>query len=220
MLTIIYPHDATTNFLLAIPEFLIQNFSRQVSYLHLDDKTNYSITHDLIRQTDKNSIILFLGHGSSSCLHGSPENNVSGGIFVSKENLSVFNQKNLFCLSCNSNDFLRRNKKSTSIIKAIGFGDLPTSWAEVIAARESDINAYSEYTEDIISEFVEILVVLVKNSFYDYFERNLNFTQLVAHFELHLNKTINNIILRDSRRAHNRKLANLLYNVKSELYYT
>ncbi|WP_157816228.1 hypothetical protein [Spirosoma pollinicola] len=94
---------------------------------------------------------------------------------------------------------------------------MPTDWVEIVNAREFDNNAYPGITADIVAEFSSILVELHKLTFRDYFHRNLSFKQLFSHFELHLNKEISKIILRDNTSIHNRKLADLLYLVKCEL---
>ncbi|WP_157816229.1 hypothetical protein [Spirosoma pollinicola] len=156
-----------------IPEFLISNFPDDINFILLDESTDYIAIHGIIENINDGEVILFLGHGSSNCLYGSPHPSNEKSEFLSKDKLSILNNKNFFCLSCNSYEFIKRNKKFTTIINAVGFGDLPTDWVEIVNAREFDNNAYPGITADIVAEFSSILVELHKLTFRDYFHRNL-----------------------------------------------
>ncbi len=214
MLTIIHPIDDSTEFLLDISSSLMESFKERISYYPINSDISNEEVYQFLKSIKDNEIILFLGHGGSSYL--CRENRER---FITKDHLDFFDRKFLFCLSCLSNEFLKHNFSKKSIINAIGFGDLPTDWNDVSGAREFDANAYENINEVIISEYCQILVELVIKSFNDLFNRNLDFKGLNSYFRLHLNKKISDVILRDKSNQDNRILADLLYDIKSEMRF-
>jgi hypothetical protein len=212
MVIIIHSIDETTEFLSSISKELIACFENSVKCFKINSDLLNDDIYRYIESIEDNSIILFLGHGGSSYL--CRENRSK---FVTKEHLKLFNGKSLFCLSCRSQEFLESNFKFNSIKNAIGFGDLPTDWNDISGARENDSNAYKDVNENIISEYRLILVELIVKSFTDFFKRSLDFEGIYNYFNLHLNKKISEVILRDKSQTDNRILSDLLYEIKLEM---
>lgn len=214
LLTIIYSIDESTRFLSDISNNLKENHKDKVTLYRISPETENVDVHNYIKTIQEKEVILFLGHGGSSYL--CRENKIA---FITKEQLHCFDGKSLFCLSCRSNEFLHSNFKKNSINNALGFGNLPTDWDDISGEREFDANAYENINKAIVLEYCQILVELVVKSFNNFFDRNLNFEGLNYYFRLHLNKKINDVILRDKSNQDNRILADLLYDIKSEMRF-
>ena len=209
MLTIIYSLDDSTQFLSKIPENLSKH---PISSFPILPETNDEEIYLFIENIKEKQIILFLGHGGSSYL--CRENRKQ---FITKDHLKYFDNKFFFCLSCDSQEFLGKNFKQNSILNAIGFGDLPTDWNDILGKREYESEAYKGINETIISSYREILVELIINSFTDMFRRELDFKGLGNFFLIRLNKKISEVILKDKSNEENRILANLLFETKSQM---
>ena len=119
----IYPEDATTNFLRPLCNHIRITFgSVEVGYDTSGDNDPLEVIYKEIKDAQT---IFFLGHGMSTCLYASIIDNVE---LFNKDNISLLEDKRLFLLDCDSNQFITRFK----IADAIGFGFLPTSEDDVI----------------------------------------------------------------------------------------
>ncbi len=210
MLHIVYSKDKSTEFLSSIPLRLKEKFETKVSVLEIVQTSNQNTIHNYIEVVPANDLVLFLGHGSSFCLYGYEKEKI-----ISKDHLHLFNSKNLFCFSCNSNELLRKNFKSTLIVKAVGFGDIPTDIDDIQAIQEQDSLAYGKIDDIVIEQFREIITALVHDSFSDYITRGLDFVGLCNYFSIRLNKKINELILNKSLNY--KQLAGLLFQLKDEM---
>ena len=152
----IYPIDKTTEFLLPIFERL-QKESNFIDYrFDTNDTNSVNKMKDDLSNLEQPSFIVFLGHGASYCLYGTPEENKKKVLF-SADDLSLFQNHNCFFLSCRSSEYLSGKAQSY-----IGFGDIPTDYLEIISERdlgdihymcgidETDIELYKKYIVDII----------------------------------------------------------------------
>lgn len=157
----IYPIDKTTEFLLPIFERL-QKESNFIDYrFDTNDTNSVNKMKDDLSNLEQPSFIVFLGHGASYCLYGTPEENKKKVLF-SADDLSLFQNHNCFFLSCRSSEYLSGKAQSY-----IGFGDIPTDYLEIISERdlgdihymcgidETDIELYKKYIVDIILHTID-----------------------------------------------------------------
>lgn len=218
MIYIIYPSDDTTKFLLEIPK-RIKNERGQESLNLIEvlpNEDSYSKKLLEIEAIPDNSVILFMGHGQEDKLWGAENEAFIKRPFITKVQSKVFSDKFVFLLSCNSNDFLKGTFRFSKIISSIGFGSLPTDMAEVKNSKrlkELGVN------ENIIEKYKVVLIELVSTVFSEMIEGNQNFSQLSTNFILRLNKKISEVILDDPTSKDNRILADLLFQMKSEMVY-
>lgn len=118
----IYPEDATTNFLRPLCDYICTTFNAvEIGYDTDGDADPLEAIYNEIKDTQT---IFFLGHGMSTCLYASIIDNVE---LFNKNNVSLLEDKRLFLLACDSNQFITKFK----IADAIGFGFLPTSEDDV-----------------------------------------------------------------------------------------
>lgn len=141
----IYPQDDTTDFLRPLCDHICATFDAvEVGYDISGGDSQIEIIYDNIKEV---KTIFFLGHGESTCLYASI---VNGTQLFNKSNISLLEDKHLFLLACNSDQFINTYKLSG----AIGFGFLPTSLRDATRVRklhsmriehlkENDIDSYN-----------------------------------------------------------------------------
>lgn len=211
---VIFPKDPTTDFLQDIVVYLTAEVtSRRISVLRIepsDESHRYSL--EQIEASGCASIV-FLGHGSSTSLSGAMSNTYRCEKFISLKNINVFKGKKLVLLSCNSESLIKSAKLS-GYDEAIGFGDLPTDWNDVQAAREYDVNAYRGFSQEIIEKFRYSLVEIIKFSLADFLNDGLTFKDLRNLMFLRLNKRIAKYYV--SNREFNLPLSDALLKMKQE----
>lgn len=118
----IYPEEATTDFLRPLCDHICTIFNAvEVGY---DTTSNDDPLEVIYNEIKDAQTIFFLGHGMSTCLYASILDNVE---LFNKNNVSLLEDKRLFLLACDSNQFITKFK----ITDAIGFGFLPTSEDDV-----------------------------------------------------------------------------------------
>ncbi len=137
----IYPDDVTTRSLNNIPYFLNKNFH---SIFHcFKVKPNDKSHDDCLKRVQSGSeeFVIFLGHGQSNKLFGAISRNTDiittdfssqykSDNFINKGNIEVFKGKNVFCLSCYSNEYLGKWAYENGANSFIGFGNIPTDWED------------------------------------------------------------------------------------------
>jgi len=211
-LIVVFPKDDTTIFLEDIVQHIyshahICNF--EVILLRIESESQVDAV-ETIRNAE-GSWVLFLGHGSSHGLHCSGTQNRS--IFINSTNADCLSGKFIMLLACNSADFIR---KFYGFTDAIGFGDLPTDWNDILSARNSNHLAYRGITEATINTFKTELVSIVKCSFVEFMYNPSNAMELMNSMRLRLNKRI---VFYNLRAGDYRILSDLFYNVKKELLH-
>lgn len=117
----IYPEDPTTDFLLPLYEHICNNM--HAVGLHSDTTEDDDSLDKIYKEIEDAEVVVFLGHGTSKMLYGSGCANV----VFEDTNCHLLNDKKLFLLACNSDQFIRNYK----LANAIGFGFLPTSLDDV-----------------------------------------------------------------------------------------
>jgi hypothetical protein len=218
VLTIIYPKDYSTEFLLRIYSNLLEKFEPElVKILYIEANDNsYSEGVKHIESIDENSLLLFMGHGQDDLLYGAEEGSFKKKPFVKRTEFKVFKGKYLFSLSCYSNELLRTSLGNSGIINSIGFGSLPTEMTEVDNNKRLKEKGI---TKDIIQRYKDILVELVTLSYSELLEKKLTFSQLSEYYLLLLNRKISEVILDDKTCLESKILADLLFQMKAEMVY-
>lgn len=125
----IYPKDTSTDFLFPFYEKLC---SMGITGFHCDTNLNKD---KVLYAIEKSEVIIFLGHGTSFSLMGTPINEERTNI-IDKENVSLLCNKKLFLLSCRSAEFC----ESFGLNQSIGFGMMPTGVDDVFSMLNEDSN--------------------------------------------------------------------------------
>lgn len=208
MIQIIISIDPSTQFLFRIIEKLkYSQIEFNLTEIHPSHES-YSKSINLISRFERQSCILFLGHGTDERLYGGEElPDFEKKEFIRFDKMNVFENQNLFVLSCNSAGLLRKSYRISNLNKAIGFGGLPTSKEEV-----DDDKRFREQGVSIstIEDFKNEIVDTVSNALSLYYN---DFNRLSDYLTLLLDKRINNAVL----VKNDRNLADLLFQMRNEM---
>lgn len=201
-----------------IPERIEQKYGADIFELITvqTGEDSYSKAFSQIEALPQASVILFLGHGTGEKLYGAESNSFPKKSLINKSQAKVFSEKFIFLLSCNSNDFIKGTFSFSKAISSIGFGSLPTEMAEVENSKRLKEQGVNKET---INKYKNSMIELVSDSFCDMIESKLSFSQLGNSFLLRLNKKISQVILEDTTSKDNRILADLLFQMKSEMIF-
>lgn len=199
----IYPCDETTVFLNPLQEILKQN---KIPVLNGDTRKERHL-QEIFQSVSEAECIIFLGHGSSSCLYGSGMT-----VFLGTDNIHLIRNKKLILLSCHSSEFIENYRLSP----AIGFYELPTSMGELRHIQDNDISYHLDLDEKDILYFNQVLINVVGKFVIDVIHNG--FVQPEEKMRLYINKEISKILL-VSQGLHNREIADLLYELKNEMIF-
>lgn len=214
---LIYPQDKSTDFLQGIPNFLFDKFGEQRFIFRRLGFTEEAIQEcrALIGQISLGSFVIFLGHGSSIALMGARTSHLQESVLINRDQISLFQKKEVLFLSCRSSDFLKNQE-----ISGIGFGDLITDMSEVIGRRDHEFDAYrhpkGDIREEDIHQFNEFLVDVVRLSLHDAIKNGLSIQDLYLRLRLRFNRFIFNLI-KENKPTDVRWIANLLLEAKTEM---
>ncbi len=207
MIHIIISIDPSTQFLFEIIVKLKQYGTNcNVYEIHPNDES-YSKTFDIISNLERNSRVLFLGHGQSNQLYGGESfESFPKKAFIKLNEMSIFKDQHLFLLACDSADLIKSSFRHSKMSKSIGFGGLPTSMEEV----EKDKKLCSEgISEQTIEDFKNEIVFTVSNAISLHYQ---DFNKLSDYLTLLLDQRINNAVLVKK----DRNLADLLFKMRYE----
>lgn len=199
----IYPCDETTVFLAPLQRILKQN---GIPILNGDTRDECHL-QEVFQSISNAECIVFLGHGSSSRLYGSGMTE-----FLNVDNIHLIKNKKLILLSCHSCEFIKNYKLSP----AIGFNELPTSIEELHHIQDNDISYHLDLDENDIHYFNRVLINVVGKLAVEV--KHNGFVQLEEKMRLYINKEISKILL-TPQGLHNRELADLLYELKNEIFF-
>ena len=148
----IYPKDESTDFLSPLYAFLCE---KGCEGWHKDTTENTDEAYALIKEADS---IIFLGHGASDTLYGSPQDG-EFTVLINETNIQeLLYGKRCFILACNSYEFCE-NYNLTSFI---GFGNMPTGIVDVKIAMEADTTFPSLEKEDIDTYDAALVSLLIR----------------------------------------------------------
>ncbi len=218
MISIIYPIDTSTKFLLQIFDSLLNKFGPELIHIHYIEPSEKSYDEGIsfIESVNENSLLVFLGHGQNDLLFGAEAEGFEKRPFIKRNDFRIFKDKYLFSLSCYSNELLKSSLGNSGIINSIGFGILPTDMSEVENNKRLKELGITKAT---IQQFKDVLIELVTNAFSTMIINGLNFSQLSELLLLLLNRKISEVILSNKANPENRILADLLFHMKSEMSY-
>lgn len=199
----IYPKDKSTDFLFPLYEHLC---SMDWEGFH-EDTTEYCNKQRMLVAIENASNVIFLGHGCSNALYGTPLNGELTD-FISDSNIDLIRAKRLLLLSCRSQEFCEYYDLRSSI----GFGNMPTSIEDVRAMREDDVSFPSLEVNDINVYNNAIVRSTIKATSRNSFANMNN-----IHSELHLfiNMEIVNCLLEKPCEKY-RAVADQLQNHKND----
>lgn len=208
----IYPIDETTDFLLPIYEQLelLPDF---VGYrFDTNDSSKTKNLYDVLLQITENDFVIFLGHGASDKLYGSVGENGEKLTLFDKRYSESINKANFVGVACRSKDFAVK-----CLPNYIGFGDITSDYAEVMAERNIGDPNYLEWVseEDIINfqnEFVGAIAEAVKLS-----ECN-DLYSLYRMMKLSFNKRIASLLVNRHLQKY-RHIADMLYDINDEIAF-
>ena len=227
---IIHPYDKSTNFLSRIKSHLQGEFLDDLHYFSVKpNETSHTQCLNTIRDFSVTGLLLFMGHGKSNCLYGAkgdyygtleneivkseePDKYFYEDNFINEKNLSVFNEKKVIVLSCNSNAQLGRKSVENGAKVFLGFGDLPTSIQELKEQGEESKSGVSLGTieQALKTEINDI----IKKSIGIGINKNYTFSGLVDLIHFVTNQKISHYLVNQKKISERKLIANYLYSFK------
>lgn len=230
---IVHPYDKSTSFLDRIKSHLQGEFSDDLHYFSVKpNQTSHNQCLSTIRDFSVNGLLLFMGHGKSNCLYGAkgdyygtlenelvkseePDKYFYEDNFINEQNLSVFNEKKVIALSCNSNAQLGRKSVENGAKVFLGFGDLPTSIEELKEQGEESKSGVSlgKIEQALKTEINDI----IKKSIGIGINKNYTFSELVELIHFVTNQKISHYLVNQKKISERKLIANYLYTFKKEI---
>ena len=229
---IVHPKDNTTRFLDRVKNHLVKTNPDIIHHFNIQySDSSHQECLERIDNHNKDGLVLFFGHGRSNSLYGSkapfydqfvsndavqeqPEKYYGKEVFIAEENLSVFNNKKVFCLACNSNSKLAQQAIDAGAITFLGFGDIPSSIHELKEQGENSIeSSLSRMVKELKTEYNYI----IKRSLSLSILNSHSFEQLYDLIRFITNQRIANILVDKTYLKERRRIADHLYRFKSEM---
>ena len=208
----IFPIDETTDFLHPIYD-AISSVSVKFNGVRIDTTNEEEVDKlkkELLSLSD-NITIVFLGHGASHCLYGTPT--VEKNRLFKKEDLTIIKNKINFIFSCNSKDLL----DNIEALKYIGFGDMPTEFNEITSERALNDASYLEgIIEQDINIYKEVIVDIIAKSIKE--SKFLSLEDLYRNIKLFANISIVDILTKKNS-PNFRMIADLIYEWKDNMTF-
>jgi hypothetical protein len=210
---IVHPYDKSTRFLERIKNYLQAEFPEDSHYFNVKPNLkSHNQCLELIMDFSNNHLLLFMGHGKSNSLYGAKgdyygtlENNdvksekpdlyYYNDDYINLENIDVLKDKKVIVLSCNSNSQIGRKAVAKGAKVFLGFGDLPTSIAELEEKGEENKSgvSLSKIEQALKTEINDI----VKKSIAISIKKNNTFTQLFDLICFVTNQKISHYLVND-----------------------
>lgn len=199
----IYPKDPSTDFLVPLFDAIC---SSGFSGFHLDTNVveNKIMIFEILNNAQN---IIFLGHGSSGKLYGTPYGNSLSDL-ITNNNIHLLKGKRLLLLSCNSDQFC----EYYSLRPSISFGDMPTGKHDVDSQLEND-PSFPRLEEDDINVYNSALVRTLTRAILSIEFNDLD--RLYSKVLLYANVEISECLLK-KRCTRFREVAGLLQMFKNE----
>jgi hypothetical protein len=208
VIQIIISIDPSTLFLAKIIEKLdLNGIEFSLTEIHPNDES-YVTSFEKILSFDKDSTILFLGHGQSNQLYGGENPGVfDRKPFIKLSEMKIFQEQNIILLACDSASLVKSSFRMSKTIQSIGFGGLPTSIEEIEYDKKLSAEGISEQT---IEEFKFAIVETVAEALILSLNDLTIFKNLLT---LLIDKRINDAVL----IRKDRNLADLLFKMRNEM---
>lgn len=212
-ITLIYPSDPSTKFLKEIEDSLSRCKNIDVNVIKTQAAPytpNNSETVNTIFHTS--DIIIFIGHGSKSCIYGATHDaNNPTQLLSIRNGKETLKGKQFICFSCFSSTFI---KEVNTIESSIGFGNLPTTWKDVEEARLNSSNAFKEQNIESIEIFKNELIKAFSLGLKYAISTDANLKSIYLYIKLFLNKAISSC---SNKNINYLNAGKLLFKVREEM---
>jgi len=207
----IYPEDQTTDFLNSIPISIEKYIGDRFELFRIDiTEESYQMALYKMQSYPNGSLILYLGHGSSSgfhCLQQSEGINIETCIFLNAQNIQRIQSKSLYALSCNSGLFLNCHRKKSNLVSWIGFGDLPTEYECFPLDIENKKMHLEKYKKIIVESVILSIIELISSK---------SISKSYSILKLYLNQKMIRLAA-DRKDSGNKLLADIIFRTKKEI---
>ncbi|TCI93644.1 hypothetical protein [Tenacibaculum sp. M341] len=207
-IVIIHAKDNSTLFLSKFKE----EFDN-IYYSFSSDEKSIQKAKELICDLEPKSLIIYLGHGSSSGLY-IPDNTFDyQKYFIDTTQANFyFDEHDIFLLTCKSNEFIKKIYKPNF---SIGFGNIISSKEEL-----DHHNKYSEIKKILSVDEIDLFNnIYVKSSIKVIkllINEKIQFIDLPKYLRFQFNQEINKILL--NKKNNNRiELAKLLFELRNKI---
>ena len=226
-----HPHDRSTKFLSKINSCLRDNTRVVTKYIkvHPNDKSHEHAISKIQNESSKNTILV-MSHGMSDAIHGAkgdkyefsgedlfhehPDKYYYKKSFIDVNNISIFKDKKVICLSCNSNQKIAKNAIENGCLVFIGFGNIPSS---VVELEDYGMNSKQGLSaKSVVQRFKTELNFIIKKTLEISIEKNYTFKSLVALIKFISQQRIS-LLAEDKRYRERYAVIELLYNFKQEV---
>ena len=187
-------------------------------------------TSKLLINIEKFKFVIFFGHGKSDILCGSkgkyydnlgfnnevlflenPRDYYYKETFIDKSNINIFKNKNIFCLSCNSNEKIANYAIDAGANSFIGFGNIPTSIEEFIDLK------YENVSSDLVRNMKTEINYIIKTSLNLAIKNNSTIEQLGNNIIFFSNQRIADILVNQKKYKDRFILTDNIYLFKKEM---
>ena len=149
----VFPVDDSTTFLEPIRIVLEKKLDATIIRGDTTREEHRNEISNRLHELTEQDVFVFMGHGASYCLYGSPQGGELQPLF-GKGAVSLPKRVGSLLISCRSGDFIR----SEQLVNVIGFGEIPATWEEIRRLRDEDRGCYSGVDENMIPEYRNSLV--------------------------------------------------------------
>lgn len=232
-LLIVHPYDKSTRFLERIKNYLQADFPNDSHYYSVKPNIeSHNQCLEAISNFSASHLILFMGHGKSNRLYGAKgdyygtlENNdvknenpdlyYYNDDFINVGNIDILKDKKIIALSCNSNAQIGREAVAKGAKVFLGFGDLPTSIAELKEKGEENKSGVSlgKIEQGLKTEINDI----IKKSIVISIKKNYTFNELVDLICFVTSQKISHYLVNQKKLSERKLIANYLYTFKNEI---
>ena len=179
--------------------------------------------HRLIESWSIEDVIIFMGHGRSDALFGSRGKNFNmtgceaaidresddyynDESFIDESNYNLFSGKSIICFSCES-DLLGNRLLKAGARAVVGFGKMPSSWAEF----EQDVHFKERINNRMIAYINGALNVAFRDAVLITHKMHGSLIEFAAYFKMEIRRQI--YLLLHSKAKFRYCMANVLYDI-------
>jgi hypothetical protein len=205
---VLHAVDSSTQFLSKFKEEFSDNY-----FPFSSEKESVNKAKSRIGDLEPKSLIIYIGHGSSSGLYEPDETHEYKNYFLDATwGNHYLDEHDVFLLSCNSNVFIQKIYKSNF---SLGFGNIISSKEELDIHNEKN-KVKKTLSKDEIKVFNEIYMKCSIKVIKSLVNEKVRFIDVQKQLRFHINKEINNILL--NRQNSNRiEFARILFEFRNEL---
>lgn len=205
---IIHAVDNSTTFLSKFKE----EFGVIYNSFNSDEKSIHK-AKELIGDLEPKSLIIYLGHGSSTGLYLPDDTYEYKEYFLNATWANYyFDEHDIFLLTCKSNEFIKKIYKPNY---SLGFGNIISSKTELEIHNEKneikkniDVSDINRFNQIYVESSITILKLLISGK--------IRFIDVPKYLRFQLNKEINRILLNKENK--NRiELARLVFELRNQI---